>query len=350
MPEEDDPFPEIEEEYDSIVQSVEPIPYDSIEIGQVTSEKSVVLELHVYRPGMFKKVNPKNLIKNGIMINDDGSEEIVDPKMFSVSKRLIDKKDLKLIYKVSRKFLKELKEKCAKCSMLHSSMFILPNSMIMEVDELVIRVREDMEACLNMLEHEYEDMKTRQAERLGPEFNSADYPPFEEWRKAWRIETMLWTFDVPKALKSIDRDLYIHTAKKVQMMWADYGEQVRDNMRTETLEAIQYFIDITGDDPETGKPRYFTAPRAEKLKQFFHSLEAHDITNDTQTVELARQAKLLLSGITPKEIRKSKDLREGLHSAFSGIKEEASKILVVRERKFSPLIEEPGSEETDLGF
>lgn len=343
------PDPEPEPFEESIIG--EPIElFDPIVAGQQVENKTVVLELHLNRPGMYKRVSSDTLVESGIIKADDGTDETVDLKLLSISKRLIDGKDLKKLTKMIGKFLKEVKGKCAKSSMLNNAMYLLPMGMIPEVEEAVVRFETDLKDCLDEIELMYEDIQERQKIRLGPEFDSNDYPPFAAWRGAWQIRTMLWSFNVPAALHTIDRALFAREAEKSRLMWADTATEVREALRNETLAAIDYFAGITENDPITGKPQTFQVNRVEKLKAFFASIEARDLTNDSQTVEFAQQARQLLSGIDVKDLRKSKDIREHLSAAFSEIKEQAAQTLVVRERKFAKPIETVEENDEDIDF
>jgi hypothetical protein len=335
--------------------------FDSLAAGENVAKETVVLELHVRRPSFRRAFDSRailgdqsvttkgcsackasgvieslenNVIEMCDVCSGTGkvSKDKVDDDYIHVSKDIIDRNEIKNINKRIGVLKSYMHTRCVPSSILAAGLYLLPIKFIQEMDTAISSAQSDVDTLLNEFGPRYPEMIEAAKLKLGPHFNSNDYPPFNVLRAQWRIDAQYRSLNVPAVLQKVSRELFKREAAKCKAQWADTAQEVRDALRVGFTRLVSEFSDKLGNDPETGKPRVFQKGRLEKLRDFLITFEVRDLTGDAELASLASQARQLMEGADPQQLRKDGALRSTLEEGFKKIAEEAGKMVVVRER------------------
>lgn len=340
--------------------------FDTLAVGEKIAKDTVVLEMHIGRAGVRRKLDSKKVLKESKPVpcaacyeyvpGDekqfvDGKELIdrdecdnclgtgfakssVDPKYFHASKDIIDINELKPITKRLGQLVKFRNARCVKASMLANGFYVLPKKFINEIDAEIESAKADINLLLDQLEPRWPELIESAKPNLGEHWKLSDYPPFHIWRKEWEINSRLRGLNVPALLNDYNEKLAKREYEKLRLDWADTAQEVRDALRSGFIHLVTDFSDKLGRDDD-GKFKVFTKNLVEKLTNFCQTFEARDLTGDAQLSQMANEVKQLVSGVDPKALRKDEALRGTLELAFKKIADDASKLVVVRERTIS---------------
>lgn len=341
--------------------------FDTLAVGEKIAENTVVLEMHIGRAGIRRKIDPKKMMKeakplpcdacyellepgdpnitdNGkALVNRDECDKClgtgivknqVNPEYFHATKDIIDANELKPITRRIGQLQKFRNARCVKASMLADGFYVLSKQFINEMDVEIESAIQDIEKILDDMEPRWETICEASKANLGEHWSRNDYPPFHVWRKQWEINSRLRGLNVPALLNEYNEKIAKREYEKLRMDWANTAQEVRDATRAGFTHLVTDFASKLGRD-EKGEFKTFTKNLVEKLSTFCTTFEARDLTGDTQLAALAAQVKQLVEGVDPKALRKDEALRGALENGFKQIAEEASKLVVVRERTVS---------------
>lgn len=338
--------------------------FDTLAVGEKIAKDTVVLEMHIGRAGVRRKLDVSKLIKTGKsepcdncfvgdepQTSNDGTvvrqlvprdecdtclgtgtvKRDVDPEYFHASKDIIDTSELKAINKRIGQLKKFRNARCVKASMLADGFFVLPKRFINEMDAEIESAINDIEKILDEMEPRWEDMIQSAKPSLREHWSRSDYPPFHIWRKEWVITSRLRGLNVPALLNDYNAKIAKREYEKLRLDWADTAQEVRDALRSGFTFLVKDFAGKLGRDDE-GKFKVFTKNLVEKLSNFCTTFEARDLTGDEELSKLANEVKQMVEGVDPKALRKDEALRGAFELAFNQIAEKAEKLTVVRER------------------
>lgn len=322
--------------------------FDTLAVGEQIAKDTVVLELHVHRAGVFRKIPSENVIEartadcqtcngSGIENGDecivcDGSgKRTVKPDAFKTQKTILDTDDFQKITNRINALKKFRKAHSVPASMLANGFYILPRKFIEAMDEEIESARNDINQILDEMEPRWIEMTERKKQDLGDQWKASDYPQFHVWRKEWQIVSKLRGMNVPAILAKENKRIWDRENAKLKMEWADTAQEIRDALRAGFTHLVTDFSGKLGRDDD-GKYKSFTKNLVEKLQEFCATFEARDLTGDEQLSMLASQAKQLVQGVDPKALRTDEALRDALEKGFLNIAAEAAKLVVTRER------------------
>lgn len=329
--------------------------FDPIETGKKIAKETVVLELHIRAPGFTRTINSKSFLAHlGTMTAEeiaaltDQERQIIadyqsrkeqsgktDPSFLHISQDLIDYKEIKSIATHDNKFAEWVVGRSVPSPMLAHGLYLVPLSMAEEIDGAIKNFVQQRRKLVDHFEEKYTALKLDAETKRGPFFNEGDYPPFKTIREKYRVEARYLSFNVPAALEQINRELYEREKQKVSLQWAEAAQDVRDALRVGFQGLVDHFAERLGKDEKTGKPKVFHGTAVTKLQEFLTTFENRDLTNDAELASLVSQAKQLVQGVDPADLRKDDGLRTALETGFNQIAEQADSLITVRERKFS---------------
>jgi hypothetical protein len=292
--------------------------------GEQVARQTICLEIFIRSAGFRCSASASEMIATD-----------TDTTLFRVSKDLIDPKELKPIRRADANLKAWLAGRAVPSSIIRGGMYLIPLAMLEEVDREITGFKAKREELVREFVDRYEELKAEARERLKGCYNECEYPPAGEVFDAFGVEARWLTFDVPAALKSLNRSVYEREKKKAELQWSYAADEIRDALRASYAELVTAMTEKLGEDPETGKPRVFRDSYADKLKEFLATFEARNLTNDEELSRLTLQAKELLRGVNPKDLREQKDFRAKVAEGFEQIKRQMSGMVTTKARKFS---------------
>lgn len=342
MPEAGLPLDEIDMPTPAVPTAV--VNVKATELGEKVARETVVLELHIGSPGFSKPINPEAFVKGARDANPDVQEIVdqivtdtrpdADPKLLHVSQDILDRTELKEINKLHARFNEWLRLRCIPCPIgLGRGFFLLRLNAVEEVNNAIETFKAQRAVLIDRFGEKYAQLKQDALEQRGQFYNEADYPEWSELRKRWKVESNYLSFNVPAALERVNRELFEAESQKVKLQLADAAEEARTALRESFAGLVTHFSDQLGVDDE-GKRKKFHPASLERLKAFIDAFDMKSLTEDNELRGLLDQAKDIISGVDPAELRKDYTVRETLQVAFDNVNTKASELVVARERKF----------------
>ena len=84
---------------------------------------------------------------------------------------------------------------------------------------------------------------------------------------------------------------------------------------------------------EDGKPRIFRDSAVENLKEFFNRFRSLSVRSSPHLDDLVEQARQLVAGVAPQDLRDSEGLRQQIHGQLSSMQSAIDGLLVERPRR-----------------
>lgn len=350
-----------------LVDSIVP-DFDPFAAGETVAVQTSIFEIHIGTPGFRKAVNSEQFMATLATLNEEqiaalspeakemialfrhqnpsGNNQPDDNKkleasMFSVNQALIDKKSIAAIAKLDKQYTNWIKAHTVPSPVKFQGAYLMRVSEATMIDLRTRQYEKNREELVNAMGQRWnaivEDAKTK----LGPFFNSSDYPPFAQIKPKYDIEFRWLNFNVPAALEQLDKEIYDRESKKARIFFANAAQEARDAARIAFQGLTNHLLDQLGYD-EQGKAKRFMGSSVEKVLEFIEMfIGGGDLTADGQLQELAKRCKDILQNVDPDEVRKEQTIRTSLETAMKAISEEASKMVVVGQRMFALEDEEP---------
>jgi F0F1-type ATP synthase membrane subunit b/b' len=300
------------------------LPFDPFERGEAVKKQTVCLEISLHGVGFRRKMRSADIV------TDD-----TDLNFVHVSKDLIDQKELRAIRRLDNDLKTWLSARAVPSSIIRGGNYLIPAKLVEAVDARINEFMDERKALVEEFLAKYDELKANARERLKTHYNEAEYPPAEEVRGAFFVEARFVAENVPEKLKEISRSMYEREREKAEVKWSVAADEIKDAMRQSFAELVARMADRLGTDPETGKPRVFRDTMVEQMSEFLNLFESRNLANDEELSALTKQARDLLRGVTPKDLRTQGELREQLRQSFEKIDGQMAGMVTTKARRFS---------------
>lgn len=331
--------------------------FDALAAGEKLAKETVVLELHIRKPGFTKPIKPEAFIKKMEELEAQGGELTVeqrerlialraevedkqssnktDPGFLHISQDVIDRKEIADIVRHDDRFNMWLKARSAPCPMLASGLYLIPIAFTNEVDAAIFRFIKEQTTLIDKFAEKYAALQEDAKKRRWPFYEEADYPAFSIIRAKYRVEAGYRSFNVPAALERINREIYERESEKAKLEWANSAQEMRDAARIAFQQYVGHLSGQLGRDEKTGKRKMLYGSSITNLKEFLGVfLSGGNLTGDKELEDYALQARQLLEGVDPNEVKKNASMRDTLDSGFAKLKELTAKLVTVQQRTF----------------
>lgn len=311
----------------SLIQA--PSRMEVLAAGQSIIRQTAVLELHIKGKGFNKSVDSKTFLEK------HGNAGDVNPHFVRISLETIDRDYLIDLHNLTAKFKDWLKSKCVPSKVLAPGFYLVPLSLLNEVDRRLIEFVEQRNTLLDVFESQYETIKEEARVNLGINYSEDYYPPFSVLRTFYVVECQYISFNVEAAIQSVNEQIYERELQKQQIKWADTFDEVREALRTGFRDLVGLFAEKLGRDDSTGKHMIFHERRMTDLKDFLSTFEARNLSADVELSKLAYEARKILEGTDASSIRTNEEFRDSLAEQFTAIKAAADGLIVIKNRQFN---------------
>jgi len=279
-------------------------------------QKAVGFVVETRRLGNRRKVNTAQI----------GTD--ADRTMIHVSKSILDSKELKRVEQLDGELRRYLADRCLP-SNFKSGVYLLPIALVEEVDAEFTRMKEVREEAVDGFLAVYEQQRDEAEQRLGSLFSADDYPSADNVRASFGLESSYVTFDTPASLKAIKADIFAREREKADAKWKDALEECRKLLRATMAELVGHIQERLTPD-ENGKQKSFHASMLDKLDTFMTTFAARNIADDAELTGLVKEAKLVMSGVDAKTLRKEESIRDAFKEQVGGLKAKLDAMVIDR--------------------
>lgn len=275
------------------------------------------LQLHVSMPGVRAKADKSRIDLGG-----------ADEDMISVSKKIVDSEEYRKTRHCVHEMRAFLRRKSLPSPMLRGGFYMIPLTMVEDVQAHLDALAVSFHGCVDDFINAYENGLVEQArERLGDLFDEDDYPPASSLKKAFGVETMYLSLDVPGRLRTVSQAIYEKEQKAAKQRWRDLEEEAKLVLRTEMKTLVDKMVEQLGYS-EDGKKKAFHKANVGKLQAFLDDAFERNVNDDKELNTLVNAAQRLLAGADVESIKKDEGYRDAMHHSFSKVKEHLDTMVV----------------------
>lgn len=185
------------------------------------------------------------------------------------------------------------------------------------------------EAVANLDEH-YAELRSAARDRLGSLFNVSDYPITLQglFGISWEYPSV----EVPNYLQRLSPQLYEQECRRVASRFDEAVLLAEDAFLGELNRLVSHLTErISGADD--GKPKVFRDSAVENLREFFMRFQQLNIRSNADLDGLVEQARRILSGVEPQQLRDNAARRQQIASQLAGVQASVDGMLVDRPRR-----------------
>jgi len=152
--------------------------------------------------------------------------------------------------------------------------------------------------------------------RLRALYDPQDYPGEEVVGAAFDCSWRYLSIGIPQTLSLT---LMAREREKAAAAAATEMDEIRRALRTSFAELVQHAAERLAPTQD-GKPRVFRDSLVRNMEDFLQYFEARNLTHDTDLVPLVEQARSVLRGVTPDELRTQDGVRQQVQRTMAEIK------------------------------
>ncbi len=285
-------------------------------------DRAIILSLTMSCLGTRRKVSTTSI------------ETDADKALLHVSKDILDSPELAAIHHLDGSIRKYLKTRGLPSPLKHGC-YLLPIDLIEPVEQRLSELFAERETAVGAFMTAYPAKIEDVQRRLGPLFDTTDYPPVGELRAAFEASFQYLTFGAPTALQGVSRTLYEREKDKAIQRIAAVEDEITQVLRFSLKELVDHMVDRLQPTSD-GKPKVFRNTLISNLTEFLDTFKARNLTNDQDLEALTHQARAILAGADAETLRSSADTRAHVHQQMATVKHALDALVITKPtRKFN---------------
>jgi hypothetical protein len=190
--------------------------------------------------------------------------------------------------------------------------------------------RDELGRAEAALDAAYDDIKRDARRRLGRLYDSRDYPP--RVQGLFQVEWDFPSIEPPSYLMQVNPDIYEEERRRVA---ARFDEAVRLAEQAFASEFSKLLSHLTErlKSGENGERRIFRDTVVGNVTEFFERFKHLNIGSNAELDALVEQAKRLVQGISPQDLRDNATLRQQIGRDMARVQSEVEGLIVNAPRR-----------------
>lgn len=175
--------------------------------------------------------------------------------------------------------------------------------------------RAELEAAVARLDEHYAELKSAARRRLGELFNPNDYPP--SLHGLFGVEWDFPNVEPPDYLMQLNPALYEQERSRMAARFEEAVQLAEQAFVGELAKLITHLTErLTGVN---GERKVFRDSAIENLTEYFEHFRQLNIRSNEQLDRLVEQARQIVQGVEPQELRDNATLRSHIASELSQV-------------------------------
>lgn len=197
-----------------------------------------------------------------------------------------------------------------------TSIYLIPKDCLSVIDEQLNHFKDRYWNKVSDFEALYEVGREEAQKILKDLFNETDYPT--DIRSKFRFEWRYLILGIPGKTNLLTPAIYEREKEKFQELMEETRELSVVAIREEFAQVVSHLVErLSGNN---GKPKVLTNNLFNKLNEFIDDLGSRNIFEDSQLTELAEQARSIIGGISPYNLKYSQNLRKQIRDDMESVK------------------------------
>lgn len=207
---------------------------------------------------------------------------------------------------------------------------LIPQDSVAELDSRLRRLRDELRESVMRLEDHYEELKSAAQMRLGSLYNEDDYPS-----RLDNLFSVTWDFpsvEPPSYLMELSPELYQQESQRMQQRFNEAIGLAEQAFMAELSQLVSHLTErLAGNDD--GRPKIFRDSAVTNLDSFFERFRRLNIGSNEGLDQLVDEARQVVRGVSPKELRSNSTLRQHVATQLSGVQSVLDGLMIDRPRR-----------------
>ena len=197
-------------------------------------------------------------------------------------------------------------------------------------DTQMTALQEELEESVRQLDDRYAELKSAARERLGSLFNDGDYPGSLQgmFQVSWDFPSV----EPPDYLQQLNPELYQQECERIQRRFDEAVKLAEEAFIAELAKIVSHLTERLSGSAD-GKPKVFRDSAIDNLSDFFDRFGQLNVRSNEQLDNLVANARQIVRGIGPQQLRESQSLRQYVATELSGVQSVLDGLLVDRPRR-----------------
>ena len=197
-------------------------------------------------------------------------------------------------------------------------------------DVQMTTLRVELEEAVGQLDQHYEELRTAARHRLGSLYNPGDYPA--SLRGLFGIAWEFPSVEPPEYLSRLSPRLFEQECQRVTTRFDEAVQLAEEAFLNELNRLVSHLTErLSGS--EDGKPKVFRDSAVENLSEFFSRFSQLNVRSNADLDNLVEQARRLLRGVAPQQLRDNAARRQQVASQLAGVQASLDGLMVDRPRR-----------------
>ena len=207
---------------------------------------------------------------------------------------------------------------------------LVPQNALGDIDDKMRGFTEELDAAVAELDSRFHELKHEARQRLGDLYNDADYPASLEglFEIAWDFPSV----EPPEYLRRLNPELYRAECDRVRARF-DEAVALAESAFIEELNKLVEHLSERLSGADDGKPKVFRNSAIENFTEFFERFGELNIHSSEQLDEVVAQARSLIGGVEPQQLRDSDALRQQIARGLNSVQSSLDGLMVDRPRR-----------------
>lgn len=208
---------------------------------------------------------------------------------------------------------------------------LISSDAIATIEAKLVQAQKERSLLVNAFLKVYPIVIEAAKTKLNGQYNASDYPSVEAVGRKFSVDWNYLALGVPDNLPD---EVKKEAAAKVENMWREAGEQIRDGLRIGFVKLVEHLLEKLTPAPD-GKAKRFYDTNVTNIISFIDTLAQRNLTNDKALVEVANKAKALLVEYSQDcdKIKSDVKVRNSITASMSEIKAACDAMIGTEKRR-----------------
>lgn len=197
-------------------------------------------------------------------------------------------------------------------------------------DVQMTTMRVELDEAVAQLDAHYEELQSAARDRLGSLYNPGDYPA--SLRGLFGIAWEFPSVEPPEYLSRLSPRLFEQECERVSTRFEEAVQLAEEAFLNELNRLVSHLTErLSGR--EDGKPKVFRDSAIDNLTEFFSRFSQLNVRSNADLDNLVEQARRLLRGVEPQQLRDNAARRQQVASQLTGVQAALDGLMVDRPRR-----------------
>jgi len=202
---------------------------------------------------------------------------------------------------------------------------LLSRDRVEAFDTQMQSTRQELREAAQALDSDFDELKAEARNRLGVLYNPEHYPA--SVCDAFDVEWSFPSLEPPDYLKELNPQLYEREKARITAQFQEAVNLAQQAFTAQFSEMVTHLRERLQPDA-SGQRKIFRDSAVTNLREFFDSFRDMNVGGCKQLETLVEQAKGILAGLDPKDLRDMPALRQQIASELQGVEQALTPLVV----------------------